>query len=46
MAIEAINTALAVGLPPLLLAPLYWLENDRPNFFSEYAAPLLLRYYA
>ena len=46
MAIEAINTALAVGLPPLLLAPLYWLENDRPNFFSEYAAPLLLRYHA
>ena len=44
MAIEAINTALAVGLPPLLLTPLYWLENDRPNFFSEYAAPLLHQY--
>ncbi len=44
VAIEALNKALALDLPPPLLTPLYWLENDRPNFFSEYAAPLFIRY--
>ena len=44
VAIEAFEKALEVDLPPILLTPLYWLEKDRPNFFSEYAAPLLAQY--
>jgi Flp pilus assembly protein TadD len=44
MAVEAFEKALEVNLPPLLLVPLYWLQKDRPNFFSEYAALLLARY--
>jgi tetratricopeptide (TPR) repeat protein len=43
-AVEAIGKALEVGLPPVLLRPLYWLERDRPGFFGEYAGPLLERY--
>lgn len=43
-AIEAIEKALEVGLPPILLTQLYWLEQDRPDFFREYAEPLLKRY--
>ena len=44
VAMEAFEKALEMDLPPILLTPLYWLEKDRPNFFSEYAAPLLARY--
>jgi tetratricopeptide (TPR) repeat protein len=43
-AIEAIEKALEVDLPPILLTPLYWLERERPDFFREYAAPLLAKY--
>ncbi len=39
-----IEQALSVGLPPVLLTPLYWLEKDRPDFFEMYARPLLERY--
>ncbi len=31
-------------LPPVLLAPLRWFEQDKPEFYVEYAAPLLARY--
>jgi len=41
---EAMEKALKVDLPPVLLTPLYWLEKDEPDFFKEYAAPLLERY--
>ena len=44
IAIEMIEKALEVGLPPILLTPLYWLEHDNPTFFSSYAKPLLERY--
>lgn len=40
-AIEAIEKALEVELPPVLLRPLYWLERDRPGLFGEYARALL-----
>lgn len=40
----AIEQSLKVGLPPILLTPLYWLEKDRPDVFVKYAKPLLLRY--
>jgi tetratricopeptide (TPR) repeat protein len=41
---EAIEKALTCKLPPVLLKPLYWLEKDVPDFFREYAKPLLERY--
>lgn len=43
-AIEAIKQALKEGLPPALLIPLYWLEQERPEFFQTYAASLLVQY--
>ena len=42
-AITMIERSLAVGLPPILLTPLYWLEKDRPDLFVKYARPLLLQ---
>jgi WD40 repeat protein/Tfp pilus assembly protein PilF len=42
-ALAAIEQALAGGLPPVLLVPLYWFEKDRPNFFVKYVKPLLER---
>jgi tetratricopeptide (TPR) repeat protein len=42
-AMEAVEKALEKGLPPLLLTPLYWLEQDRPQFYHEHALPLLTR---
>ncbi len=44
LAREAIEKALTLGLPPILLTPLYWLEKDRPNFFEKYASSLLEQY--
>jgi len=44
MAMESIEQALKAGLPPILLTPLNWLEQDSPNFYQEYAQPLLKRY--
>jgi len=40
-ALEAITQSLQAGLPPVLLAPLYWLEQDRPAFFAVHLKPLL-----
>ncbi len=40
----AIEKALALKLPPVLLTPLRWLEQDQPAFYKDYAAPLLARY--
>ena len=31
-------------MPPVLLTPLYWLEKDAPEFFVQYAKPLLDKY--
>ena len=44
LAREAIEKALDLKMPPLLLTPLYWLEEDRPDFFQQYAKPLLEEY--
>lgn len=41
---DAVEKALEVGLPPVLLTPLYWLEKDFPDFYEKHAAPLLARY--
>lgn len=40
-AIKSFEQAVIMGLPPLLLAPLRWLEQKRPDFYKNYAAPLL-----
>jgi len=44
LAIESIKQAQKYGLPPILLTPLFWLEQNSPNFYQEYAEPLLKRY--
>jgi len=41
---ESFRKALEVGLPPVLLTPLYWLERDNPAFFARCAKPLLEEY--
>ena len=40
----AIEKALELAMPPVLLTPLYWLEQDHPDFFARCARPLLERY--
>src|SRR5260370_4501491 len=41
VAMEAVEKALEVGLPPVLLMPLYWVEKDLPEFYERYVRPLL-----
>jgi len=43
-AVNIIEQSLALGLPPVLLTPLYWLEEDRPDLFAKYLRSLLLQY--
>ncbi len=43
-AIAAIEKPLELGLQPILLLPLRWTEQDRPDFYRKYAVPLLARY--
>ncbi len=43
-AIAAIEKSLELGLPPVLLAPLRWLEPERPDFYEKFVIPLLARY--
>lgn len=43
-AIAAIEKSLELGLPPVLLSPLRWVEQDRPDFYQKYAAPLFARF--
>src|SRR6266566_4994819 len=42
-AIAAIQKSLESGLSPVLLAPLRWLEQIRPEFYENYAKALLAR---
>jgi tetratricopeptide (TPR) repeat protein len=42
-AVGAIEHSLASGLPPVLLAPLRWLEQEKPEFYENYAKALLAR---
>ena len=41
---SAVEKSLEVDLPPVLLAPLRWFEQDRPDFYEQYVVPLLARY--
>jgi Flp pilus assembly protein TadD len=43
-AISTIEQALALDIPPVLLSPLQWLQDERPDFYQRYALPLLNRY--
>jgi hypothetical protein len=39
-----VEKALENNLPPVLLAPLRWFEQDKPDFYQKYVVPLLARY--
>lgn len=41
---QAIERALEMEMPPVLLTPLYWLEQDVPDVFEQFAKPLLEKY--
>lgn len=41
---HAIEYALELGLPPLLLTPLFWLKDTHADFFEQYAKGLLQRF--
>jgi len=41
---NALDKALELEMPPVLLTPLYWLEKERSDFFEQYARPLLEYY--
>jgi tetratricopeptide (TPR) repeat protein len=43
-AIAAVEQSLELGLPPILLTPLRWFEQDRPDFYQQYVVPLMARY--
>ncbi len=42
-AVAEIEQALLLDMPPILLSPLRWLEQERPEFYQKYALPLLNR---
>ncbi len=39
-----IGNALVLGLPPVLLAPLHWLEQDKPETYKQRVEPRLSHY--
>jgi tetratricopeptide (TPR) repeat protein len=41
---QAIEHALELGLPPVLLTPLFWLKDAHTDFFEQYAYGLLQRF--
>ncbi len=43
-ATTAIEKALELDLPPILLTPLRLFEQDRPDFYQKYVVPLLARF--
>ncbi len=43
-ATQAIMQALEAGLPPVLLTPLCWLEQERPEMYQAVAVPFLVQY--
>ncbi len=40
----AIEQALSLGMPPILLIPLRWLEQDQPALYEQQIRPLLTQY--
>jgi tetratricopeptide (TPR) repeat protein len=43
-AIAAVEQSLELELPPILLTPLRWFEQDKPDFYQKYVLPLMARY--
>ena len=43
-ALAAVERSLELELPPILLTPLRWFEQDRPDFYQKYVVPLMARY--
>jgi tetratricopeptide (TPR) repeat protein len=43
-AITVIEKALDSELPPILLAPLRWFEQERPDFYEKHVVPLLAKH--
>jgi len=43
-AIAAVERSLELELPPILLTPLRWFEQDKPDFYQKYVVPLMARY--
>jgi hypothetical protein len=43
-ATAAVEQSLELKLPPILLTPLRWFEQDRPDFYQKYVVPLMVRY--
>jgi hypothetical protein len=41
---QEVERALQLGMFPVLLAPLNWLEQDSPDFYATHVLPLLKRY--
>ena len=39
-AIEEVKQALKLGLPPILLTPLDWYKQSRPDFYEQHVKPL------
>ena len=46
-AVAALEQAMIVDIPtpPILFTPLHWLEQDKPDFYNQFALPLLERYH-
>ncbi len=44
IAIDIVENALKIGLPPVLLTPLRWLEQERSDFYEKYIVPMFSRY--
>ena len=40
----AVEQSLEVDIPPVLLAPLRRFEQDSPDLYEQFVAPLLARY--
>jgi hypothetical protein len=43
-AVSSLEKALTLGLPPVFLSPLRWLEQDCYDFHEKYVAPLFAQY--
>lgn len=43
-AIDALRRALSHNMPPILLTPLRWLEQEQPAVYKEHVAPILAEY--
>jgi tetratricopeptide (TPR) repeat protein len=44
VAMAAIEQSLSLGMPPILLSPLHWFEQDKPDFYQKYVISLMARY--